>query len=150
MRRKGNRPPDGPGGKGPGGGGTGKNRPGRGRPVPKRLTPSEYGAMRGRLAKKRSFAKKAMHNFIAADPGLVEIFREIPKQVKLTAAGLKQVEGQLTLTAVEAEMFRQGLSANWGATRMSFFAETATGRAKITIDKTESGWKMNVIDQPVA
>jgi len=150
MRKKGNKPPGGSGGKGSGGRGHRGNRPGKGRPPPKKLTPSQYGAMRARLVKTPSFVAKAIHNLPTAVPSLAKIFKEIPRQVKLTEAGIRQVEEHLTLSAVEAEMFRQGLSPDWGAIRMSFFVETAQGQAQITIEKTSTGWKMWVHDRSTA
>ena len=106
--------------------------------------------MRACLAKKHSFVREAIKNLPAAVPSLAKIFREIPAQANLTAAGKKQVREHLILAAVETEMFRQGLSPDWGAIRMFFFAETAQGPAQITIEKRPNGWKMWLRNQPTA
>jgi hypothetical protein len=105
--------------------------------------------MRSKLVQDPSFVRAGLRTLNTVDPALVKVFKGVFAQVKLSETGVRQVNEQLALTAVEAEMFKRVLSPNWGASRISFMAETKKGQARITIEKKKKGWEMNIQSQSI-
>ncbi len=99
------------------------------------------------LLKKPAFVKKALRNIAKTEPDLVELFRSIPRQIKLSKEWQDYVVEELKLHAIERELYRTGMSQYGPTNAIAMVLKAKRKSFVISMMKEGNKWSMIIREQ---